>query len=323
MWGLSAKGEYSSRKVLFFLFDSRKEEKTSPKPVYIVKMVRDHIYNPRVENEFNALTQLRKVDFGIRETIPKAVFFGHHRNLAIVGETIIEGVALRQKTEWSDVCPYARSAIDWFIELGEATSNQDGVTSMEEAATLEKLFERFNEIYQLSTEHYSFLVKQIERVRDSCTPFPLVIQHGDPGTWNALAQPNNGVAFLDWEAAELHGVPLWDLLYFLRSYCVGAARAQGTRDRLIGFEEQFLGQSKISHLVIEAIKRYCKHTGLSGNMVEPLFYTCWVHRALKESTRLKPFNLDNGHYVNLLRLCIDKRDSSTLRKIFVQEAQRN
>ncbi len=316
IWGLSAKGEYSSRKVLFFLFDTRKEGRASPKAVYIVKMVRDHIFNPRLENEYNALIHLEEIGFGVGETVPKVVFFGHHSELAVIGETIIEGVFFRQKTEWSDVCPYASSAIDWFIELGAATSNQDGATPKEEAVILDRLLERFNEIYRLSAEHYKFMVEQIERVRDSRSPFPLVFQHGDPGTWNVLAKPNKRVAFIDWEAAELRGVPLWDLLYFMRSYCVGAARAQGTRGRLIGFREQFLDRSKISQLVVEATRRYCQQTGLSGDMVEPLFYTCWMHRALKESTRLNPINLENGHYVNLLRLCIDQRDSPTLTRIF-------
>ena len=29
------------------------------------------------------------------------------------------------------------------------------------------------------------------------------------------------VVFLDWEAAEARGMPLWDLFYFLRSFAVG------------------------------------------------------------------------------------------------------
>ena len=44
-------------------------------------------------------------------------------------------------------------------------------------------------------------------------------------------------AFLDWEAAELHGMPLWDLFYFARSVAVGVARACGTRGSLEAFAE--------------------------------------------------------------------------------------
>jgi hypothetical protein len=51
-------------------------------------------------------------------------------------------------------------------------------------------------------------------------------------------------------------------------------------------------------------------------LVEPLFHTCWMHRALKEATRLTSSRLERGHYVSLLRLCIDQREAPTLRRLF-------
>ena len=45
-------------------------------------------------------------------------------------------------------------------------------------------------------------------------------------------------------------------------------------------------------------------TGLAESLVAPLFYTCWMHRALKESTRLTREQLHAGHYIRLLRLCM-------------------
>ena len=45
----------------------------------------------------------------------------------------------------------------------------------------------------------------------------MVFQHGDPGVWNLLITPDGRPAFLDWEAAEHHGMPVWDLFYAARS----------------------------------------------------------------------------------------------------------
>ena len=42
-----------------------------------------------------------------------------------------------------------------------------------------------------------------------------VLQHNDLGSWNIVVQPSGGFAALDWESARRHGLPLWDLLYFL------------------------------------------------------------------------------------------------------------
>jgi hypothetical protein len=55
---------------------------------------------------------------------------------------------------------------------------------------------------------------------------------------------------------------------------------------------------------------------LDPALVEPLFYTCWMHRALKEATRLQPDRLESGTYVRLLRLCVARRDAPGLRRLF-------
>lgn len=321
-WGLAARGDYSSRKLLFFLFAPPSSSplattgRTGGGPTYIVKMVRDPIFNPRLENEYRALTLLQQMGIGDRETLPQVVFFGHHAGLAIVGETAIEGVPFRQQAQWTAECPYLHVATEWLIDLGAATANSTAANPGEVATGLETLFRRFVEIYQLPPEQRAFLADQIEAIGRSHDPFSLVFQHGDPGTWNAMATPSGRVAFLDWEAAEPQGMPLWDLFYFLRSYCVGAARAGGVRGGLTGFAQQFLAETPLSRFVLAAAERYCERTGLPTHLVEPLFHTCWMHRALKEATRLTPANLERGHYVNLLRLGITQRQALTLRQLF-------
>lgn len=310
-WGLVARGRYNSRKVLFFLFD-----RTSRVPEYIVKMTRNPTFNPRLENEYRALSILREKGIGDRETLPQAVFLGHHGGLAIVGETVIEGVPFRRRTNWTADCPYGRAAIDWLIELGAATVDSTTATPAQVAEGLKQLFTRFIEIYRLTPEQRAFLDNQIALIARSREAFPLVFQHGDPGTWNVMATQSGRIAFLDWEAAESQGMPLWDLFYFLRSYCMGAARKQGIRDSLSGFERQFLGESPLSLSVLETTRRYCQRTNLPPKLVEPLFYTCWLHRALKQATSLSPARLEKGHYVNLLRLCIDQRERPMLRRLF-------
>jgi hypothetical protein len=329
-WGLSARGRYNTRKVLFFLFgpstavrrsseySSEHGASQSPDtyPEYFVKMVRDPALNPRLENEYRAISLLHEKGIGDRETLPQAVFFGYHGKLAIVGQTVIDGVPFRRRTKATADCPYSHAAINWLIELGAATADRTMTTPSQVAEALGALFSQFAQIYQLAPRHHDFLAEQIAAIGRSQEHFPLVFQHGDPGTWNVMATPTGRVAFVDWEAAEPHGMPLWDLFYFMRSYCVGAARARGIRNRMEGFTQQFLAESPLSRLVIEATERYCERTGLPGHLVEPLFYTCWMHRALKEATRLPVARLEKGHYVNLLQLCIDQERAPTLRHLF-------
>ena len=310
-WGLSAKGKYNTRKVLIFLYN-----RDHGTPEYIAKMTRDPAFNPRLENEHRALVMLKEMGIGDTECLPQVVFFGYHSDLAVVGETVVVGDDFREKTTASAGCPYALDAVNWLTELGASTADLISATPEEVSAGIERLFSRFMEIYRLDQKHCQFLEEQISRIKESPEAFPLVFQHGDPGTWNVKISPNGRAAFLDWEAAEPKGIPLWDLFYFLRSYCTWAASAQGVRNSLEGFERHFIRESALSSLVIDSVQNYCERVNLPRDMVEPLFYACWMHRSLKEATRLRADRLERGHYVNLLRLAIDQRGALTLQKLF-------
>jgi len=318
---LSARGEYSSRKMLFYLFgrsDTIDRDRASDKgqPDYIVKMVRDPGLNYRLENEAQSLQLLAEKGLLDPEILPQVIFYGHHAGLALVGESIIEGVPFRQKTAATADCPYGLAVLDWFVELGAATADVQAVAPSDIAASLTQLLARFVQIYQPTPEQHDFLEQQIENLGRSAVPIPLVFQHGDPGPWNMLVTPSGRVGVFDGEAADPAGMPLWDLFYFMRSYSLDAARKQGMNNRLAAFTQQFLNDTPLSRLFIEIITEYCQRTGLDSRLVEPLFYTCWMHRSLKESMRLEQAKLKQGHFANLIWWCREHRDSATLNRLF-------
>jgi hypothetical protein len=111
-------------------------------------------------------------------------------------------------------------------------------------------------------------------------------------------------------------MPLWDLFYFLRSYVVGSGKKMGLVDNLTSFRRLFLEESSFSPLVIGSVDSYCRRTGVPRSFVAPLFYTCWMHRALKEAARLKPGMLHRGHYFQLLSLCIEQPTAPVLQQLF-------
>lgn len=317
-WGLSARGEYSSRKLLFFLFDRAATRKD--RPDYIVKMVRDASFNYRLDNEARSLKILAEKGFSDPGALPQVVFAGHHAGLSLVGESIVTGVPFRQASQATADCPYGRAALDWFVELGALTADPHAATSGAIAASLTQLLDRFVAIYRPTAEQQAFLAQQIAAIGRSATAVPLVFQHGDPGPWNMLVTPEGRVAVLDWEAAEPAGMPLWDLFYFMRSYSLDAARKQGLNQRLAAFSQQFLEDTPLSRLYVDVIERYCRSIGLDRGLIEPLFYTCWMHRALKESMRLDPAKLGHGHFANLIWWCRERQDAPTLQRLFAQPA---
>jgi hypothetical protein len=86
------------------------------------------------------------------------------------------------------------------------------------------------------------------------------------------------------------------------------------------FDEQLLAESELGRLLVRTTSRFCAEAGLATELVAPLFYVCWMQRALKEVTRLHPRRLDRGRYVNLLRVAIDRREAPGLRRLFTLSA---
>ncbi len=312
-WGMSAQGRRNSRKVLFFLLNRKNGNAEA-----IIKLTRSPALNARLENEYRALAFLSEKRIVGEGTFPQPLFFGYRGNLAVLGQKIIRGKPFRQMTKGTIDCPLAKAGIDWMVAIGTGSVDPAAVTPQQAAAVMTTLFEKFAAIYKLSGRERDFLTERINAIAQGPGSFPTVFQHGDPGIWNVFATGDNSVAFLDWEAAESQGAPLWDLFYFLRSYGTwmsrGGAILRG--DALKSFAQNFMMPSKFNALVGETTQRYCERINLDRRLIEPLFYTCWMHRALKESTRLSPANLEKGHYVNLLRLCIERRQMPGFARLF-------
>jgi Phosphotransferase enzyme family len=313
-WGLAAPGDYPSQKVLLFLFHSAGEA-----PESVVKITRDPDLSFRLENEWDALTVLRRHGVGADDTLPRPLFFGSHRGRAVLGESAIEGVPFRERTRATADCPYARAAIEWLLELGRATAAPARADTKGALSELDALCEQFSRTYRLQAKEEDFLGAHVAALVRRGDGLPFVFQHGDPGPWNVLLTSDGRPAFLDWEAAEPRGMPLWDLFHFLRSYGLLVSRAGGTREPLQSFAEHFLQRSAVNWLLVEATSRFCAGTGLAAELVEPLFYTCWMHRGLKEAATLLPQRLESGRYVSILRLAIERHDSPGLRALFAME----
>lgn len=309
-WALVAPGDYPSQKVLFFLF-----AREAARPDSVVKITRDPCLNPRLENEWRALTMLRDRGLGRDGTLPEPLFLGLHGGLAVLGESAIDGEPFRKRTHATADCPYARRAVEWILELGTATASR-GLTDAPAISGLEPLFERFRRLYDLEAAEEGFLGAQVSALTSGTDGLRLVFQHGDPGPWNVMVTGDGRTAFLDWEAAEPQGMPLWDLFHFLRSYSLAVSRAAGRRDPQESFEEHWLEESAVSRVLVDATSRFCARAGLAPGLVEPLFYVCWMHRAVKEAATLPPDRLRSGRYVNILRLAVERRGAPTLGRLF-------
>lgn len=308
-WALLSVGEYRTKKVLVFLFPPGGEA-----PEYVVKLTRHPDFNGRLENEYQALTELEHRGLGAG-AVPRALFYGTQAGVAFVGETAVSGTPLREQTTARPDCPAALAALDWLVQLGISSADRTACPA-DVAASLRTLLDRFVATYRPDTRVKEFLAEQVAAFGRHPDPFPVVFTHGDAGTWNVLLDQFGRPLFLDWEAADPQGPPLWDILYFFRSHAITVARREGVRDRLRAFERAFLQMSELNRLLCRVVEQYCADVRLSRSLVEPLFYICWIHRSLKEAKTLSERTLHRGRYVRLLLRSINQYKAPGLVNLF-------
>jgi hypothetical protein len=307
--GLAAPGTYNTQKVLLFLVPPDEEE-----PSIVVKMTRDPSVNARLENERDGLRRLEELGLAADGRIPRVLFAGRHGGLAVVGESAVDGEPYARRAGSDPTSGPIVDATDWLIDLGERSARSSAPADV--AAALGDLYGRYVALCRPPAPQAARLSAAVAAVAASPGPFPLVFQHGDPGTWNLLVGEDGRARFLDWENAEAAGPPLWDLFYLLRSHAVGSARRAGARRRLAAVERYLFDASPVSDLVVDAVARYVARVKLDPALVEPLFHLCWMHQALKEATRVAPERVGGAHYNRLLRLGLERHDAPTLRRLF-------
>jgi hypothetical protein len=115
-------------------------------------------------------------------------------------------------------------------------------------------------------------------------PLPAVLQHNDMGAWNMVV---DGTAFtvVDWESARRHGLPLWDLVYFLTD-------ALGALDGAVTEAEQdeharrlFRGELPSSEALFGWLRRAVAELGLPPDAVGPVVTLGWLHHGLSHLAR--------------------------------------
>lgn len=276
-WALWCRGEFASQKLVLFLVAPGTTE-----PGVVVKITRDRRFNERLVNESRMLRRVHELDVDARGGAPAVLFTGEVWGSAVSAQSAVSGAdlraALRHRPELID------TVTAWLADMARASTTTANADELGEV--LHRTIDRYIDAYPVPPSAHRFLRSQADLLATS--GIDTVLQHGDPGPWNAVLTPSGEVAFLDWEAGEERGLPLWDLLYFLRSASmqivpkpVWVSRRRRTRRDLID-------GSDLTVTVSSHVRTYADAVGLDHTAIEPLVHLCWVHRAVKQARRLAP-----------------------------------
>jgi hypothetical protein len=290
--GLSARGRYGSRKVITYLFPRGRT-----RPDLVVKMTREPSHNERLLNEERALIQVAEQQLADVGTAPVARFSADHGSLRLVAETAIEGSPLTDAANRSGVA----DAYRWLIELSARSVDRGPAATARRAASIEGIVNEVVRVYRPPPSTGRRLEEAARRVIDAADALPTVFMHGDAHVWNVLLRPDGRVAFLDWEAADADGMPLWDLYHFARSWAIAGARFRRRRRRPHALLRSMMGDE----LTRSAVATYIDRLAIDPPLVGPIMTLCWAHRALREVTRLEAADREASHYLGLMEASLD------------------
>ena len=171
----------------------------------------------------------------------------------------------------------ARRAIEeiaaWIVELASET-----------AAGAETLTEERNRLQVEVLPHWLDRGAPSDLV-DRLPELPGVLQHNDLGSWNIVVRPGRGFVAVDWESARRHGLPLWDLLYFLVDALPLLEGASSPEQRVVEALRILRGDSPSSPVLFQWLRRAVAAAEIPEAAVAPVATLCWLHHGLSHVSR--------------------------------------
>jgi hypothetical protein len=131
------------------------------------------------------------------------------------------------------------------------------------------------------------MVRETREILAKLGPLPLVCEQRDCAPWNVLVTPDGELAVLDWESAELEGLPGLDLIYFLSNFAFfidGATSPDGLRKSYRACWDPVTVTGEIS---TECFRYYVKQTGLVPAALKPLRLLAWLIHSRSEFRHFK------------------------------------
>jgi aminoglycoside phosphotransferase (APT) family kinase protein len=250
-------------------------------PVLVAKVARLPAPSSKSEGEAQRLRAIQSCAPGGFPSIPRLVAFEALGSHPMLLETALRGRAMDRSTVRADAPRCCEAALAWLIEVQGATRMAAGRAPGEIERLLEADLQRAEAL--LPGER-----KLIERTRQVVAPLaraslPLVLEHGDLSHPNLLVDAQGGLGVLDWEMAELRGLPATDLFFFLGYVAIARQQARTAAQICEVLDRAFWGGDRWARAYVG---RYAEALGLPAAALTPLFVACWMRQVTGLAQRL-------------------------------------
>jgi hypothetical protein len=261
---LAGQGDDYSR-ATFLLFEPHAEE-----PSWALKFARLPVRLTSFEREKHGLELAREAGGAVAERAPLWLGSFEAEGLQCTLESAARGRPLVALLRSSPDRAEKEGAVDrvcgWLLDVARESQAPPGALQDERRRVVEHVLPGWGVDPAL-----------VDELRD----VPAVLQHNDLGSWNVVAS-RDGFTVLDWEDAIRHGLPLWDLFYFLFD---ATAHLDGATDRAEHFERLFLGEAPSSELLFMWTRTMVDTLALAPGAVGRVATLCWLHHGLADEQR--------------------------------------
>lgn len=242
-----------------------------PTPRVVVKRPRVPEAEAGLRREADALAAVRALRPGGLPGVPRLLSYAEPDGYPALAETALTGrplFALLRPATYRDL---ALRGTDWLIELltHRAPRAPGGARALVGSAMAD-----FEEAFGPVADPAR--VRASERLLAPLGDLPRVVEQRDFSPWNLHVAESGQLVIYDWESAEVDGLPLLDLIYFLSylAFFYDGAIASGKERE--SYRRSLSPSTFTGRVHQECVERYADRMDLDRSLVRPLRLLTWL-----------------------------------------------
>ncbi|HZS87065.1 MAG TPA: aminoglycoside phosphotransferase family protein [Chloroflexota bacterium] len=266
-WLMVTGGERSINKIVGLVFGE-----PDCRPRLAVKMPRVPESVPVLAKEAATLQAIHAARPSGVPGVPRVLFCREHGGLLTLGETALTGVPLGAVLVRENYRLLALKVVDWLAELpGYAERHpREGWW----ARLVQPVFADFQALFESILD--PLMLDETRAILATLPALPLVCEQRDLGPWNVLLAADHRLIVLDWESAEVRGLPLTDLTYFLAYLAFALDGAVSLEQRRESYRTALDPSTFTGRVLYESVNRYTQRTDLDPSALRPLRLLTWM-----------------------------------------------
>jgi hypothetical protein len=263
-------GDTLSRNV-FHLFEPR-----APTPAWVLKFARVAAYGDPFDRDERGLELAARAGSLVARRAPRLVGRMEVDGVHLSLETAAVGSRLRElllaPAPRSEKLQLVERVAAWILDVARETATGADALQGERRRLRDDVLPAY-----ASAGVRADLVSSLPPIRP-------VLQHNDLGSWNIVC---SGADFtvLDWESSSRHGLPLWDLFYFLADALALVDGSPLGEMRHLHTIPLFRGELPSSEVLFEWTRRGVEATAVPPDAVGSIATLCWLHHSLSHVRR--------------------------------------